>query len=309
MRRVSLEGLAQAAGILTMIFSLLTLLQGDFHGLQLFTHFRLQYFAVSVLLLVAFIVLRDRRYVVLMFATAFINGAHVLPWYLDDPYATDGREVSLLQANVLYSNTEFESLFELLDSAEPDIIVLQEVTQAWAAELKRLDGSYPHQVVEARDGKYGIALLSKYPLTATATVSSEPLAVPTIIATLDVDGRQLQLIGAHSLVPVGYDGYTARNTQLESVAGLIRRSSGARVLVGDLNASMWDLHYRLLEARTGLRNVRRGFGVMPTWPVLLPFAMIPIDHVLVSNDIGVRDVRAGPRIGSDHLPLVVTITL
>ena len=309
MRRISLVGLAQAAGVLTMLFSLLTLLQSNFHALQLFTHFRLQYFVVAAILVVAFVLLRDRRYAVLLLATAFINGAHVLPWYLDEPFATDGPELKLLQANVLSTNTEFDRLFALLDSEQPDLIVLQEVSHAWAAELKRLAGLYPHQVVEARDGSFGIAVLAKHPLSAAATVASEPLGFPTIVATLETRGRRLQLVATHPMIPLGAHNFGARNTQLATVGDLLRRLGGARVLVGDLNTSMWDLNYRFLEARTGLRNVRHGFGVAPTWPVFLPFAMIPIDHVLVSGDVGVRDVRTGPRIGSDHLPLIATLTL
>jgi endonuclease/exonuclease/phosphatase (EEP) superfamily protein YafD len=309
MRRVSISGLAQAAGVLTMAFSLLTLLQSNFHGLQLFTHFRLQYFVVSALLVIAFVLLRDRRYAVLMFATAFINGAHVLPWYFDEPYSTGGRELKLLQANVRSTNTDYTGFLSLLDNEQPDVVLVQEVSPAWAEELRRLKGTWPHQVVEERDGNFGIALLSKYPLVATAVVASEPLGFPTIVGTLDVSGRRLQLVGTHPMIPVGPRNYEARNTQLATVGDLLRRSQGARVLIGDLNTSMWDLNYRRLEARTGLRNVRRGFGVKPTWPTFLPFAMIPIDHVAVSGEVGVVDVRSGPRIGSDHLPLVVTLTL
>lgn len=309
MQRISISGLAQAAGVLTMLFSLLTLLQSDFHGLQLFTHFRLQYFVVSALLVVAFVLLRDRRYAVLMFATAFINGAHVLPWYFDEPYSAGGRELTLVQANVLSTNTDFAGLFALLDAAQPDVVVLQEVSPAWAQELKRLHNAYPHQVIEERDGNFGIAVLSKYTLTAAAVVASEPLKFPTIVATLDVSGRRLQLVATHPMIPLGPRNYADRNTQLETVANLLRRSVGARIVVGDLNASPWDLHYRALESRTGLRNVRRGFGVMPTWPTFLPIAMIPIDHVLVSSEVGVVDARTGPRIGSDHLPLIVTLAL
>ena len=309
MQRVSISGLAQAAGILTMAFSLLTLLQSNFHALQLFTHFRLQYFIVASLLVIVFAWLRDRRYTVLLFATAFINGAHVVPWYLDEPYAPGGRELTLLQANLLSTNTDYAALFALLDNEQPDMVVLQEVSPAWAAELKRLGGAYPHRIVEERDGNFGIALLSQYPLTESATVASEPLGYPTIIATLDVSGRQLQVIATHPMIPLGPRNYAARNSQLEAISNFLRRSTGARMLVGDLNASMWDLHYRALEARTGLRNVRRGFGVVPTWPTFLPIAMIPIDHALVSGEIGVVDVRSGPRIGSDHLPLLVTLTL
>jgi len=307
--RVTLKGLAQAAGVVTIAFSLVTLLPTNHHAIQLFSHFRLQYFVVAVLLTVVFVVMRDRRYAVLLFATAFISGAHVLPWYVDEPYVTDGRELRLLQANVLTTNSDYDALFTLLDREQPDIIVLEEVTPVWAQELARLSGQYPHNVVEARDGNFGIALFSKLPLVSAATVESEPLGFPTIIATIDVGGRALQVVATHPTVPLGRRNFDDRNRQLVSVANLLRSAAGPRVLVGDLNTSIWDVNYKLLEARTGLRNVRRGFGIAPTWPTYLPFAMIPIDHVLVSGEIGVRDLQAGPRIGSDHLPLVATITL
>ena len=309
MQRISVLGLAQTAGVLTIVFSLASLLQTNLHALQLFSHFRLQYFVVSILLTVAFVVLRDRRYAVLLFATAFINGAHVLPWYTGQAYATDGRELKLVTANVRSGNTQYARLLAMLDDEQPDVVVLQEVSPEWANEILRLSGTYPHSIVEARDGNFGIALLSRLPLASAATVDSPPLGFPTIIATFDIRGVPLQVVATHPMIPLGRRNFDARNEQLVSVAGFLRSGSGRRMLIGDLNMSMWDVNYRFLEARTGLRNARSGFGAMPTWPTFLPFAMIPIDHVLVSTEIGVRDLWTGPRIGSDHLPLVATITL
>lgn len=307
--RVTFKGLVQASGVLTIAFSLLTLLSANHHALQLFSHFRLQYLVAATLLTVLFVVLQLRRYAVLLFATAFINGAHVLPWYFDEPYVTDGRDLKLLNANVLATSSEYEQLFTLIDREQPDIVVLQEISSPWAEQLGRLTGSYPHSSIASRDGNFGIALLSKFPLASEATIASDPLGFPTIVATIDVSGQPLQLVATHPMIPLGRRNFDDRNEQLVSVANLLRRTTGPRVLVGDLNTSLWDVNYQYLEARTGLRNARRGFGITPTWPTFFPVAMIPIDHVLVSAEIGVRDVRTGPRIGSDHLPLVVTITL
>ena len=217
--------------------------------------------------------------------------------------------MKLVTANLRAANTQYTRLFDMLDEEQPDIVVLQEVSPDWANELVRLTGTYPHSVVEARDGNFGIALLARFPLASAATVDSSPFDFPTIIATLDVRGVPLQMIATHPMIPVGRRNFDGRNEQLVSVAEFLRSANGRRVLVGDLNTSMWDVNYRFLEARTGLRNVRSGFGVMPTWPTFLPFAMIPIDHVLVSSEVGVRDLRTGSRIGSDHLPLVATISL
>ena len=66
---VSLVGLLQAAAILTIVFSLVTAIPVDHFGIQLFTHFKLQYLLVSVLLCVVLALYRRPAYVGgLMFA-------------------------------------------------------------------------------------------------------------------------------------------------------------------------------------------------------------------------------------------------
>ena len=72
---------------------------------------------------------------------------------------------------------------------------------------------------------------------------------------------------------------------------------------------MWAYHYQRLIAATGLENARAGFGVKPTWPLFMPFAMIPIDHCLVSDGVTVTAFDTGPAIGSDHLPVLVSLAL
>jgi endonuclease/exonuclease/phosphatase (EEP) superfamily protein YafD len=107
--------------------------------------------------------------------------------------------------------------------------------------------------------------------------------------------------------PIGRHRIEGRNTQLQDIAAVMNSLPRPRALIGDLNISMWAYHYRLLIEQTGLRNARSGFGILPSWPVQLPFAMIPIDQCLVSSEIEIVSVRTGPAIGSDHLPLIVSL--
>ena len=306
---VSLIGLLQAAALLTIVFSVVTAMPVDNFGVQLFTHFKLQYLLVSVLLCVALALYRRPLYVGGLLVAVALNASLVVPWYVPDSSPDNDRQLKLLNANVLSSNTDHQPLFELLDAEAPDVVVLQEVSGQWLEALDPLRQAYPYSYAEAREGNFGIALFSRIPFTSASHTDSPPLGYPTIIATLDVEGTALHLVGTHPMIPVSGQFYVDRNEQLASIVELIKGRDGPHVLIGDLNASMWDINYRELEDHTGLRNARVGFGIVPTWPTFMPFAMIPIDHVLVSDDVSVVELRSGPRIGSDHLPLIVTIAL
>jgi endonuclease/exonuclease/phosphatase (EEP) superfamily protein YafD len=77
------------------------------------------------------------------------------------------------------------------------------------------------------------------------------------------------------------------------------------VLAGDFNTTPWAPGYRALLS-TGLDDDGR---TRTSWPAFLPFALIPIDHVLVSPQLQVISKRRGPRLGSDHYPIVVELRL
>lgn len=307
--RVTLTGLLQAAAVITVAFSVGTLLPIDHFAIQLFTHFRLQYLVVSLGLLLLFKYLRSPWLTGAIAAGVVLNAVLVLPWYVGEDETSGGVELKLLHANVLSSNTEYDRLIRLLDTEAPDLVMLQEVSPDWLVALDELRADYPYSYAEAREGNFGIALFSRVPLRSVSHFDSPPFGYPTIVASLDIDGQVLHFIGTHPMIPVSGTFYDARNEQLAGVARLLGKQAEPKILVGDLNLSQWDINYKRLEQQGGVRNARKGFGILPTWPVFIPFAMIPIDHVLVSETISVTGFYSGPRIGSDHLPLVVTFTL
>lgn len=311
LRRPTFLGLIHAAAALTVVFSVATLADSLHRFLEMFSHFRLQYLVASLLLFVIFAALRNRTWAGLMLVITVINSVPVAPWYFAETrsYADSDPQIELMLANVYSTNDDAEALLDLIDAEQPDIIFLQEVTDRWATVMDQLHSAYPHRLVVPRHDNFGIAVYAREPLTSVDTVLSPPLDFPTLVVQQNLGGRTVTIVTTHPIPPVSRTGFDARNEQLASIAKLVAPFSGPKMIVGDLNISMWSHLYHQLEDSTDLVNARRGFGVMPTWPRHLPFAMIPIDHLLMSGEFTVADIRLGPDIGSDHLPLFATLAL
>ena len=302
----------------TAVFSVVTAFDHLHRYLELFSHFRLQYFAASVILAVVFISLRWRSYSLLGLACVGLNAYFVVPWYLPAgmlPGETAknagdyGDPITILHANVRRSNSDTTRFVELVNSEQPDLLVMQEATPEWLAALGAIRSSYPYKVEEPRDDPFGIALFSKFPLDRTAVIASDPLGFPDIVARALIGGKRLNIISTHPMPPIGSFNYGARNLQLDAVAKLAARTPAPLVVIGDLNITMWADHYRKFEEASSLANARKGFGIKPTWPLFFLPAMIPIDHCLVSDDVYVHEMTSGSGIGSDHLPIICRISI
>ena len=300
----------QTSGILLLIFSIAPLLSSLIWVLDLFTHFRFQYFFFSLLLLIGFIVYRNKLYVTIAAGCVFINAFYIMPIYIQQPHdSTDlhNKTIKLFYANVLTNNRQYEKLLNQITKENPDVIVLQEVDATWIANMDAIKAKYKFVIKEPRTDNFGMALFSRVPIIDSEVHYWSDFDIPNIEVMFELDGLTLHMIATHPPPPVNKRFHDAKKSIFKSITNVVNAKTQATVVIGDLNTTIWSDTYELLESETGLINASRGLGFMPTWPTQLLPLMIPIDHCLVSKQFKVINIKTGNEFGSDHLPLVVEL--
>jgi endonuclease/exonuclease/phosphatase (EEP) superfamily protein YafD len=307
---LSLRGLVSAAISVGIVASLLGFL-GDHHWtLDLFSHFRVQYMIGATILLLATVVLRQRRNALVASFGLLLNASLVLPLYWPPGQAPDSRApvLKVLYANVLSHNDGYSGLLEWIDSEQPDIIALLEVSKEWKEALDPSLLAWPYQKSRPRDDNFGIAVYSRFPLQEVSWPVLTPTGSHSLFATLQWQNHEVPFLLVHPYPPIKRYAATTARAQIEELILRKEVSHELALLVGDLNTTPWSHTSRRLNTTT-LRPARLGFGVLSTWPAKLPAPFrIPIDTILAGPRWSVQDLRVGPDFGSDHLPLVAHLT-
>ena len=306
--------MAAVASVTLLSVTLLPLIGGAY-PLELLSHFQVQYLLAALPCTVLLAALRRWRWFAVSLGSLLLAGAAVLPYQAGhsahaDVGSSGQRTVRLLLANVLLSNTAHHRVLELVEAENADVLIFQEVNERWQAALAPIAEFYPHVVNHPREDPYGTVVYSRLPIEQVDVLPLGEAGRSTVCLRVMVAGAPVSIVCTHPNQPLLPTGFAYRNDQLDRVAELARRLPQPLVLAGDLNMSMWSPWFRKLCERSGLRSVRRGIGVLGSWPTALPkFLRLPIDHFLVSGDISVSACRLGPPIGSDHLPLIVDLVL
>ena len=219
---------------------------------------------------------------------------------IPDKHVGEG-DFRVVAHNVNAENTDTEGTAATLLAADPDVIVLVELTEdqrlAWGEVL---GGQYEYSVA------YGtVALWSTHPITDSGEVDLNLGWARAFRAAIDIDGEPVAFYVAHLLsVRVNSEGFTSQ--QRNETANLLGEALADEqlervVLAGDLNGTVQDrslapITYQLASAQA---DAGKGFGF--TWPADTPMARI--DQVLYrglqATGSDVLDATA-----SDHRPVL-----
>ena len=281
---------------------------------ELLSHFPAQLAAVALVPCVTFAAVGRRREIVIAAAVAAWNVAALVPFYMRVPTSmriptmvvapSDARVIRVVALNVAAENRDRARVVGFVRATKPDVLVVTELNGFWVRALDAVAEDFPIRRLEPRESHYGIALLSRLPLTV---LDDKPAGAHALVARLPQP--RLTIVGTHAFPPLTPQLLVRRNHEFATLAAFIGRQTEPVVLVGDLNSSSWSPAFRDLLRDTGLRDTRLGRGVQSTWPAWLPMVQIPIDHALVSPGVRVHRRFVGERVGSDHLPVVLDFSV
>lgn len=303
---------------LLLIATLLAALAMHFWVFELLAHFMPFYAAAALVCAIILGLMGAWRWMLLAIALALWNGyapARVL--LADAPPAKPlprAGQFTLFHFNVNRANETPSRVVSYLQrhAKAIDVVVLLEINSDFDVALEDIREQFPYQIKHLEDSPFGIALASRLPIEPGTVAFIPTEAFPHVEATLKLPARTrpLALYGLHAPPPLSAEYAAARNAKLEHVARLAAAQPDATpVVVGDFNVTPWSPYFKHFIDSSGLRDTRAPNRLDPTWPVLFGSARLglAIDHSFAHPSLRVVKRTVGPDLGSDHLPVTVTL--
>jgi endonuclease/exonuclease/phosphatase (EEP) superfamily protein YafD len=264
--------------------------------------------------------------VALLVYAVILFGRYYLPKQVAP--SAESTLVTLTTFNMSDRNEEPGVVPNWLREQDADIVLLQEAPPEWVNRgIDDLRDLYPYQAgyILANDTN-GAVILSKYPLRAlhesesyfraAVVIGAQPIALYNVSLTTPVQGKPREPIYLRNRwitaiwdMAWGYDD-SARNRELDVLLRDVENEPLPVIIAGDFNMSDFTPNYDLWlsRLRDSFREAGHGFG--GTWPL---FKQVPtpgfvrLDYVWHNSALPATQAELGPYLGSDHLPLSVTL--
>jgi endonuclease/exonuclease/phosphatase family metal-dependent hydrolase len=259
---------------------------------------------VAILATVLAALLRQWPATVLAGVTALVLFLLIWPRFAGGPDEdVQGRELSVMSANVLRGGSDVERLLELAREHDAEVLALQELTPGFARQFERAGGGelFPHSLLKLRQRVSGNGLYSRYPLKQIPVGEPEP---HLLFAEMKVEpDMAVEVASVHPLAPLGRGSMDAWRRGLENTPRA-EPDGAIRILLGDFNAGFDNPEFRDI-VYSGYEDAAEqlGQGLETTWPTKdKPFFYLPvtIDHVLFDARVGARSFETFELPDSDH---------
>ena len=270
--------------------------------------------AWSVLPLALALATRRWTAAALAFAVVVAFAGFVLPRAIPGARGpSTGVPLRVMTSNLLLGGADADAIVTLVRDHDVAVLALQEFTPDAKDALAKasLGDLLPYSSLAGEPGSPGSALYSRFPLGQAGSLRNQG-GFQQAYGTIEPPGATRLIVeSAHPLAP--WAPLVSRDWRQDLAAEPRPDPAGPpRILLGDFNATLDHAPLRELVAG-GYRDAgdATGKGLIPTWPYEghpgIP--KVTIDHVLVDERIGVREMSVHRIPRSDHRALVVELTV
>ncbi|MDY8109993.1 endonuclease/exonuclease/phosphatase family protein [Fulvimarina sp. 2208YS6-2-32] len=220
--------------------------------------------------------------------------------------ASAEEALTLLQMNLLYK-AETAPALRTIRQASADFVTLQEASPRWIEALGATGDLYPHRATCANAQlSSSVLILSKHPFDG-AVICRERLRFVAGTVVLE-NGHRVTIGSAHLFWPWPH----GQRWQLHALSPELEALPSPLLVGGDFNAVPWSASVRKFAAASATSPVRHIGATFA--PAFLPAAWkawvgLPIDNVLVSEEILVQSAETLAPTAADHLPVQVRFAI
>ena len=275
-----------------------------------FTPYLAAWSVVPVLIALA---ARHRAALVVAVTAAALLGVAVLPRALPARGPAGGVALPVMTANLWFGNADPATIVELVHDHRVAVLGLQEFTPQARDALAAagLGALLPYSSLAPEPGPSGSAVYSRFPITGPGARRNDGGFLQAYGTIQPPGAGPVTIESVHPLAPTVPRTFPVWRADLAAQPPPDPAGT-PRILVGDFNATLDHPSLRRLIAR-GYRDAAdaSGTGLAGTWGPYDgdPIPPVALDHVLVDQRIGVRDLAVRPLAGTDHRALLAWLAV
>lgn len=217
--------------------------------------------------------------------------------------------IKVFYANILYKNTDYESLQEKIIEENPDIVIMVEFSDEHENEMKEFfKENYPY--MNRNSWSMTLAwdvVFSKIPLeniTETHLVEAWARDYSNMKILCDECGEWVDLYVIHTAAPVSIKNYEMRNNQIgKLLSDFIKEHKNwtPTIIIWDFNLSPRSHYYKQLTKHRHMLNALSYQSPSYTRSLLQQWIFRShIDQLFISPEIKITPVKIENLIWSDH---------
>jgi endonuclease/exonuclease/phosphatase (EEP) superfamily protein YafD len=223
-----------------------------------------------------------------------------------------GETLKLIQFNLWGRAGNADGMVDWIRDQDADILVFEEAFARTGGVARALKSSYPYQISCADPAPCSTMILSRIKPVSHRGLGAvdNPDWLSGAVARFRTPGGEFSVVGVHYTWPLPSGPQQQQTRRLTRVLDTLPRDSA--IVAGDFNSTPWSFSLRRQDQMFGLDRRTHALASWPAAPVSrhhinLPFPVLPIDQVYAGEDWKTVSVERGPKLGSDHYPVVVVL--